>query len=258
MPDHFCKAFEEALGSLWRRSPDGERVVPIYDPNSNELSILQPDVHLQTRGLISAPDCAACEQYQSILPAELDKYPALQFQHIRMDFLLDFPKSLPAIESRIEDDRGAYSFYTAVYMADDQNASGGQLKITPLGQQGFLSPRLVNPRELDFDIVREWLSACSTQHECICFVKPRPELQSVSLIDTHANKVLLYSSIPRPENQDVEYLCLSYVWGSKEQNIDREGDRLLRVPRTIEDAMTFTRGVGKRYLWVDSVGDRPQ
>ncbi|PYI05116.1 HET-domain-containing protein, partial [Aspergillus sclerotiicarbonarius CBS 121057] len=48
--------------------------------------------------------------------------------------------------------------------------------------------------------------------------------------------------------ESVPYLTLSYVWGSPEQSSDStEG----RFPQTIKDAISVTRRLGYRHLWVD-------
>jgi hypothetical protein len=148
-----------------------------------------------------------------------------------------------------------YCYYTSLSLRKygDTEWTFCTQTIAPLGQQGCLSPKLLHPRTLDFASVKQWLSTCSTKHKHLCLAKSRPELQTITLIDTHTNTILPYACAEKLENQDVEYVCLSYVWGSGKQNVVRDGDRLLRVPRTIEDAMIFTRRIGKQYLWVDSV-----
>jgi Heterokaryon incompatibility protein (HET) len=251
--DHLCKALEDALTKLWRRSADGKHVVPIYTPSPNTRTVLQPAVPLKTHRLVLAPACVACEQYQHLLPCDLQSG-TIFMQHYRMDFLLDIPKTLPTTDTNSDAETLDYSFYTSLNMAiDETKTRHAQRNIAPLGQPGFLSPKLIDPNSVDFASVNDWLSNCSVQHESLCLVKHKPEVRSMSLIDTHNNTVVLYSNIQNLESQ-VEYLCLSYVWGSIEQNIVRDGDLLLRIPQTIEDAMRFTRRIGKRYLWADSVG----
>lgn len=57
------------------------------------------------------------------------------------------------------------------------------------------------------------------------------------------------------------YACLSYVWGKNQRFLTtvatfterRKGFKLDSLPRTIRDAVVFTRGLGLKYLWVDSI-----
>ncbi|KAL8653527.1 MAG: hypothetical protein Q9226_003816 [Calogaya cf. arnoldii] len=62
-----------------------------------------------------------------------------------------------------------------------------------------------------------------------------------------------------------QYIALSYVWGNVGglQNLQRHRkdlekddairDRIEYLPNTIQDAISFTRSIGVRYLWVDSL-----
>jgi hypothetical protein len=242
--DHLCSSLANALGELWRWSPDGRYAEPIHPSPS-------PIVVLQTDRLVPAPHCVACEQYQALLPGDLRRYDVIQLAQYRMDYLLDHPGALPLAESGSDSD---YSGYTNVLMGTTtRNATFCQHTIAPLCQQGYLSPRVVESGCLDLAVVNEWLTTCSLAHEGLCLVKARPELQSIKLIDTYSNTVVPYREIQTPETHNLDYLCLSYVWGSGDQHIVKEGNQLATVPKTIDDAMGFTRDVGKRYLWVDSV-----
>jgi hypothetical protein len=115
MQKYLCKALEEALGKLWRRAPDSEQVVPIF------LSPDRPYLLLHTHGLVSPPNCAACEQSQHLLTRELHKYATLELTHYHMDYLLDPPSSLPAANSDSDSETRDYSCYTALIMR-----TGGQ------------------------------------------------------------------------------------------------------------------------------------
>ena len=175
--------------------------------------------------------------------------------HYRMESLLDPADSFLGPESEPTYETRGYYRYTQLIMRDSvENPTVCEQRLTPVRQQGFLSPKSLDSKDVDFVSVKDWLTNCWAAHRGLCRVPPRPELQSTHLIDTQTNTVIPYSSIQKLEDHDIDYLCLSYVWGSKKQYIVRDGNRLLRVPKTIEDAMRFTRGIGKRYLWADSVG----
>jgi Heterokaryon incompatibility protein (HET) len=243
--EHLCKALQGAFEKLWGRSPDREHVFAIR-PSSF--------IVLQTDSLASSPECAACEQSRPLLPGGLDRYARIELMHYRMDSLLDPADIFLAPESEILSETHDYSRFTLIIMrTDGQHPEVCHKRLAPLRQQGFMWPKPVNSNTVNFGSVTEWLTTCSIAHQGLCLVKPRPELATINLIDSHNNTVLAYNDIETFEGQEIDYLCLSYVWGSRDQNIIREGNRLFRVPRTIEDAMRFTREIGKRYLWVDSV-----
>jgi hypothetical protein len=69
-------------------------------------------------------------------------------------------------------------------------------------------------------------------------------------------------TIDNRERAEVEYLALSYVWGGgpKEFVLTTENIQeycqprgIPTLPKTISDAVTLTKKMGKRYLWVDSL-----
>ncbi|KZM25663.1 uncharacterized protein EKO05_0003242 [Ascochyta rabiei] len=101
---------------------------------------------------------------------------------------------------------------------------------------------------VNFEILRapiEWSIGASSQKGSRQDSKP-VAVQGLHLIDCVQEIVL-----PAPEGCD--YLALSYVWGSSTDNgVRRELPKLpSRLPRTIQDAITATKALGYRYLWVD-------
>jgi hypothetical protein len=49
------------------------------------------------------------------------------------------------------------------------------------------------------------------------------------------------------------YIALSYVWGQVSQGGVPVNTELGSLPQTIEDAISVTKSLGKRYLWVDAL-----
>lgn len=110
-----------------------------------------------------------------------------------------------------------------------------------------LSGRLISPQHINVDIVKQWLSTCSKLHPVTCCSVWSEELRDILLIDVESRILVRYP----PER--CHYLAISYVWGPIIQKSHQVGARMSDLPQTIEDAMTFTLQLGKRYLWVDSV-----
>ncbi|KAM7212507.1 hypothetical protein V8F06_012129 [Rhypophila decipiens] len=135
---------------------------------------------------------------------------------------------------------------------------------------------------LHIKILSLWLEACDANHSC--FPKSDPKFLPTRLIDVSpdstANTVcLLYST----ESLDVSthYLALSHRWGPP--HLDTTSDQPLQakkkvrttqisdtkstsgtvllhreitvesLPATFHDAILITRGLGVRYLWIDSL-----
>ncbi|KAI1862341.1 uncharacterized protein JN550_010203 [Neoarthrinium moseri] len=96
----------------------------------------------------------------------------------------------------------------------------------------------------DLDLLRTWLRVCETEHGELCHVEWSEKLLICKVIDVEERKV-----VPCP--QDCRYTALSYVWGAVEVKTGALEGRYL--PQTIEDAITVTKRLGVRYLWVDAL-----
>lgn len=118
------------------------------------------------------------------------------------------------------------------------------------------TPEIV-PKVLDVSLAKSWLERCTRHHRaCRCPISTRLQMPRTKLIDCMARKLITVGAWPlhRPR-----YAALSYRWGvTPEPKIDqdREGrneskDSLSNLPLTIEDAISVTKGLGLRYLWVD-------
>ncbi|PPQ71320.1 hypothetical protein CVT26_011966 [Gymnopilus dilepis] len=132
--------------------------------------------------------------------------------------------------------------------------------------------RLIND-QIDFDMVRNWLSICRAYHGGACdesklmggyrIKDPAIEIPHFRLIDVVDNCI-----IPAPPGS--RYVALSYIWGKIDltkilrtvkdnyKQLEVPGSLSLpenqdRIPLTIRDAMIVARKLDIRYLWVDSL-----
>jgi hypothetical protein len=114
------------------------------------------------------------------------------------------------------------------------------------------------PARCDITLFNSWLQICATSHSQCCR-KPVNATVPLRLIDV-LNMCLV--TMNNRERAGVEYLALSYVWGEgpkefvlKTENIQEycrpRGIPIL--PKTISDAVTLTKKMVKKYLWVDSL-----
>lgn len=122
--------------------------------------------------------------------------------------------------------------------------------------RGPCTPQIVPP-VFDVSLAKAWLKRCTRHHgACRCPMNTRLQIPRIRLIDCKARKLINVGAWPfhRPR-----FAALSYRWGiTSEHNMeqDREGrnvptNSLSNVPLTIEDAISVTKGLGLRYLWVD-------
>ena len=116
--------------------------------------------------------------------------------------------------------------------------------------------RVVLP-EVNTSLIRQWMQSCNLQH-VICHLPAfqTAREQSIRLIDVQDHRVI-------PATSAEKYVALSYVWGSTmtpsltgdtfSQCSSIGGLKGLVIPRTIMDAIQLVKGIGMRYLWVDSL-----
>jgi hypothetical protein len=104
---------------------------------------------------------------------------------------------------------------------------------------------------------RAWLDECINEHGLGCRHTRECRLPTRILRIDGPRTVKLYASKREP----AAYLCLSHCWGTRPilqtttLNLD---DHLNAIPwedmpRSFQDAVTFTHGLGFKYLWIDSL-----
>lgn len=112
--------------------------------------------------------------------------------------------------------------------------------------------------QCDIALFNSWLHICVTSHSR-CRRRPADITVPLRLIDV-VNMCLV--TIAGQERAEVDYFALSYVWGGGPKEFVLTSRRLRRycrhqglptLPKTISDAVTLTKKMGKRYLWVDSL-----
>jgi hypothetical protein len=109
------------------------------------------------------------------------------------------------------------------------------------------------PLQVTWDIAkaRSWLDICEQYHHSTCHVETF-RIHGMNLIDCE-NWIIVAA------NDSSRWLALSYVWGTSQQTPTsvaqtgfRRGSRLPeKVAATIRDAITVTKQLGYRFLWVD-------
>jgi hypothetical protein len=107
------------------------------------------------------------------------------------------------------------------------------------------------------DIVRPWLVECNESHQMCKLERLREQLLPKRVLDIAYGKVTLVES----HGKTGRYVALSHCWG-KEQLLITTKDTLAErmrgikwkeLPMTFQDAISITRGLGIRYLWIDSL-----
>ena len=108
------------------------------------------------------------------------------------------------------------------------------------------------PLQCDLVHIKNLIKYCAKHHQELCNT-PRPRPQALKLIDCHSLSIVIASPSDR-------YVALSYVWASTaplELNssvLSKEpSNSSSDPPNLIRDAISVTRALGYRYLWVDQI-----
>jgi hypothetical protein len=111
------------------------------------------------------------------------------------------------------------------------------------------------------ELVKEWIRQCDEEHE-ICRER---RLEYKNHLPTRVISVEHDKTNPKlicpPADSFGDYACLSHCWGTS-QHFKTENaslnDRMASItfssmPKTFQDAVTITRNLGIKYLWIDSL-----
>ncbi|KAF2629949.1 HET-domain-containing protein, partial [Macroventuria anomochaeta] len=101
--------------------------------------------------------------------------------------------------------------------------------------------------KIDYAAITAWIRCCKTLHRSLCKQKNNM-VRPWRLIDCNTSPPSLVLA-----PQSGPYLALSYTWGSKGYKYSTSStDAVISCPpKTISDAITVTRELGYRFLWVD-------
>ncbi|KAB5558362.1 heterokaryon incompatibility protein-domain-containing protein [Coniochaeta sp. 2T2.1] len=114
----------------------------------------------------------------------------------------------------------------------------------------YMRPSDIN-RQLssaDWGMIRAWIANCY-KHPAETCGDPAPPLDlELRVIDIQTRRIVTLE-------QTQTYVALSYVWGSGHVGTPPEptpGTALpVNLPKVVEDAITATRSIGIRHLWID-------
>lgn len=108
------------------------------------------------------------------------------------------------------------------------------------------------------NIIERWMQKLSLFPNALNANALQVPARLIDLGDNHNLRIVATSSL---QQLNQSFVALSYVWGANQEFVLLSttetalstGFQVEKLPRTIQDAVTVTRRIGHRYLWVDAL-----
>jgi len=112
-----------------------------------------------------------------------------------------------------------------------------------------------------FRLASTWLSECQNNHRTCGASTPHPTPLPHRVIDVGSPEGLFEPRLLETSGKTGKYLTLSHCWGGEShiktttENISTHCTeiKIANLPRTFAEAVSVTRKLGIRYLWIDSL-----
>lgn len=236
----------------------GQRVLKELNwtfPNPSSQTVFLCD---SCKQLVWSPGFELCYNISNLE----DKSKACNFCALLLQCLLD-NKENPRIGKLIRDKSTLRVENSQTPLISIYNDLLSGSKISSHAQLGF--PQLPKPgSEAQLTLLRKWLENCDESHECKS-VKSEPNNSRMPrrLLDVGSEADPTLRLVTTGEIR-TRYIALSHCWGNVpkelsfctyQNNIHERmgGISFANLPRTFQDAVKVTRGLGIKYLWIDSI-----
>ncbi|CZR58814.1 uncharacterized protein PAC_08706 [Phialocephala subalpina] len=129
-------------------------------------------------------------------------------------------------------------------------------------QIGF--PRLPDAGSaMHLKVLKAWLTHCNTFHDCYPKTFEFLPTRLLDVSNSESGTIMLMDRI-QPFAMVGGYIVLSHCWGSRQEHAQfctyksnvaefRQGINITDLPKTFQDAVRITSGLGRRWLWIDSL-----
>ncbi|KAI1028754.1 hypothetical protein LB503_002163 [Fusarium chuoi] len=151
-------------------------------------------------------------------------------------------------------------------LVTDEEEEAGIGELTSRNVRSIADLSSVGGVEKAVALAKRWMESCSTSHEK-CGMQPEAldltKTIPTRLIDVGPKDGAVSPKIVTTNSSfEIEYLALSYAWGSGHDFAKTTASNLVEMTKhlpwddlakTVQDAIIFTKKLGYRYLWVDSL-----
>ncbi|KAI1215161.1 HET-domain-containing protein [Annulohypoxylon truncatum] len=118
--------------------------------------------------------------------------------------------------------------------------------------------------EETFTRIKKWLKECTTGHSmCECGVNGELPTRFLDLHEVESDGIARLIEVKEASVENGKYACLSHCWGGNlvknamatKLSLDemKQGILVETLPQTFRDAITATKKLDIRYLWIDSM-----
>lgn len=199
--------------------------------------------------------CPTCQLFKRLLPPSVF---VPSYQGVFIDRSTSIRRVEPEIGESVTGERNLYEDYAKIAYISVRDEREPMPSRPPevfslVGQGKGLAPTPVHPQAVPPELVHRWVNLCIEKHTVTCRPETFPQLSSINLIDVQESRLVEYCDIVGTAER-IDYLCLSYVWGDPSPEVWKVEGKVLRVPATIQDAMTCTKRMGKRYVSLGRLG----
>jgi hypothetical protein len=144
-----------------------------------------------------------------------------------------------------------YSIHVKIIVANHRTGSN------PVVPQEIIIGRAIKPAEERFDLLKQWTQECNERHTLCRVTESKLPTRVIDVGETDIRE----PSIKVTNEESGQYIALSHCWGSNplirttKETLTKHQRQLPmdKLPKTFQDAVTISRMLNVRYLWIDSL-----
>ncbi|KAE9366929.1 HET-domain-containing protein [Stipitochalara longipes BDJ] len=247
--------------STWRSSDESADLEGIWGPVKIFIAEFERELirHGTGRGVQAAPKCALFQLLVRAIELSFDR--KVSAKYLKDDAVV---LSLLKIEEGFKSEKGART--CKIRIADAEPPDRHRLAADFVPQlieqpyHGVVRPDPNGPTSLNR--IKQWIEKCDMKcTHCNNTSAQSPSSYPTRLIDVSKPPLRLVDTTSLSQEERLPYIALSHCWGGNRYFITQRntiskrmrGFAMADLPTTFRDAVSLTRSLKVRYLWIDSV-----